>query len=149
MSAAPLRIASRPARASCELGRLDRPLVVVRVPRLEQLDGKAAMGIVGLDAIDALNGITAAKREERVAAPFGPFLEAAKRTTAMEGRRVLPAPAPDRHGSAEQLCPGLFDLSKESGGERPLLGILASRIELADQEAPRRGPPKTVTPGSR
>jgi hypothetical protein len=36
-------------------------------------------GIVGLDAIDALDGIAAAQCEERVAAPFGPIFEAAER----------------------------------------------------------------------
>jgi hypothetical protein len=33
------------------------------------------MGIVGFDHLDPFNGIEATKREQRVAAPFGPILK--------------------------------------------------------------------------
>jgi hypothetical protein len=64
------------------------------VPGFKQLDDPTTTRIVGLDAFDLLNGIPAAKREERIAAPFGPVLEAAKRQTRFYG--ALPSPAPDR-----------------------------------------------------
>jgi hypothetical protein len=81
LPAAPLRI-DQGSHGHYEVGRLDRPLVAVRVPGLEQLHDLAMGRIVGLDAFDALDRIAAAQRDERGTAPSTLVLEAAKRATA-------------------------------------------------------------------
>jgi hypothetical protein len=109
-----------------EIGRLDRPLAIVRVPRLEQLHDLTAIGIVGLDAIDALDWVAAAKREEGGAAPFGPLLEAAERTPAFKPCRVLPTEAPDGEGRPEQFPTVGFDIWTNDRNQFNPLGKHAS-----------------------
>ena len=96
------------------------------------------MWIVGFDTFDALDGIATTEREERVTAPFGPDFEAAERTAAFKLRRVLATKTPDRQDSREQLSSVLLNVPEEPGREVSLLGILASRVELTDQEAPHQ-----------
>jgi hypothetical protein len=55
-----------------------------------------ALGVLGLEKFDALNGIAAAKSQQRIATPFCPGLEAAKWLAAVEVSNVLPPPSPDR-----------------------------------------------------
>jgi len=81
--------------------RFNGSLAVVRVPGSEQLNNLTAMWIVGLYFIDPVDGIATAKRQERIAAPFGPLFEAAERPTVLEIRSVLPTPAPDGQGCGE------------------------------------------------
>jgi hypothetical protein len=78
-----------------EVGCRGRLFAVMRLPRFEQLDDLTTLGIVGFDPIDALDGIAAAKRQERIAAPFGPFLEAAEWTAAAKVGRVLTTITPN------------------------------------------------------
>jgi hypothetical protein len=60
-----------------QVGRLDRSLAMVRLPRFEQLHDPTPLGIVSLDHLDPLNGIATTEREQRIAAPGAPLLEAA------------------------------------------------------------------------
>jgi len=92
-----LRIEQGAHRLSDGLG-LNRPLAVVRVPSLEQFDDLTAVRVIRLDCFDSFDRIATAQRQEWVAAPFGPLLEAAEQATGHEIDRVLPPPAPDRQG---------------------------------------------------
>jgi hypothetical protein len=75
------------------------------------------MGIIGFDPVDPVDGIATAKREQRVAAPFGPLFETAERPTGFEVSGVLPAPSPDGQGRAQQLGPTVLNLPEEAGPE--------------------------------
>ena len=74
---------------------------MVRVPCFEHLYNLTAMWIVQLNLINSVDGIATAKRQERIAAPFGPLFEAAEWLTVPKISSVLPTPAPDGQGRGE------------------------------------------------
>jgi hypothetical protein len=51
-----------------QVGRLDRPLAMVRMPRFEKLDDAATVGSSALTRVDPLDRIATTERQERVAA---------------------------------------------------------------------------------
>src|ERR1700730_37358 len=95
------------------------------------------MRIVRLDRFNAFDRIATAERQEWIAAPFAPFFEAAERSTRFEISGILSSPAPDGQRRGEQLGSTGFDIVEQSRAEFPLLGVLAPRIELADDETTR------------
>ena len=83
LAAPPLRIQQDLHRLS-ERSRFNGPLAVMHVPRFEQLDNPATMRIVRLYFVNPVDGIATAKRQERIAAPFGPLFETAEWPTVHE-----------------------------------------------------------------
>ena len=81
--------------------RFNGLLAVVRVPCFEHLNNLTAMWIVRLSLINSVDGIATAKRQEWIAAPFGPLFEAAERPTVPKISSVLPTPASDGQGRGE------------------------------------------------
>ena len=106
--AAPSLRVNQGSHRFCDVHRLDGPLAVVLVPGLKQPHDLATMRIISLDAVDPLDGIATAKREEWIAAPFGPLLEATERSTRLEVCSVLPTPPPDGQGRPKQLGSASF-----------------------------------------
>ena len=86
------------------------------------------MWITGLYFINPVNRIATAKRQERIAAPFRPLLEAAERPTVSEIHSVLPPPSPDGQGRGEQLGPSVFYFVEQPGREFSLFRIFTSRV---------------------
>ena len=118
-----------------EFADLDRVAAVVLPPRVEQLDDPLPLGIPRLDLAEAGDGILAAQRQQGIAHPRAPLLEAAQRDAGLD--RVLPSPAPDRERGTKQLGPARLDAFEESGTERALLGVLALGVER-DVDEPAR-----------
>ena len=81
--------------------RFNGSLAVVRVPGFEHLNNLTATWIVRLYFINPVDGIATAKRQERIAAPFGPLFEAAEWPTVPKISSVLPTPAPNGQGRGE------------------------------------------------
>ena len=98
-----------------ERSRFNGPLAVMHVPRFEQLDNLTTTWIIEFYLINPVDGIATAKRQERIAAPFGPLFETAEWPTVHEICRVLPSPAPDGQGRGEQLGPMAFYFVERPG----------------------------------
>jgi len=114
MLAAPSLWIDQGAHRRSEGVRLNRLVAVVRIPSLEQLNDLTAVWVIRLDLVDPFDGIATAEREEWIAAPFTPLLEAAERPAGFGVSGVLPTPSPDCQGRGEQLGSTSFDIVEQS-----------------------------------
>jgi hypothetical protein len=93
---------------------LYRTRLVMLPPHLEQFRDALATGIVGLEHLDALNGVPTPEVEQRIATPFRPSLETAKGLTPRKQRCVLATPAPDGQTRDQKFRPLAFNLVKKT-----------------------------------
>ena len=102
---------------------------MVLPPSREEFCKLLAAGIARLKRLDALNGVSAPERQERITAPHCPYFVASKRFAALEFFLVLPSPAPYRKNRCKQVGALALDLLKKAGLEGARFRVFTAGVE--------------------
>jgi hypothetical protein len=120
-----------------QIAELDRIVRVVRPPDSEEFSDALPPWIAGLDSFDPLDWVAAAERNEWVAAPLRPLLEASDWLAPGQLRVVVPSPAPDSKDCAQERGAVSHDVVEEAWGKWPRFRILEAGVHLDENEPAR------------
>lgn len=118
-----------------ELANTHRPISMPLPPHIKELHHSLTAGIALLRLTYPLNGILAAERQQRVANPPAPLLEAAERQSLLDVG-CKPAPSPNGEKRSQKFGTSLHDLFSDVDLERTCLRILGAWVKLHRDEAP-------------
>ncbi|OIQ70310.1 hypothetical protein GALL_480780 [mine drainage metagenome] len=94
------------------------------------------IGIVALSVHNPADWVCTPQRDQWIATPAGPLLEATEGQAGLDP--VATTPPPDRQGGSEQFAAALFDHSEEVAIESAPLWILTSGIQIHEEQPPRQ-----------